>query len=303
MQHVIEAKHLRKQFGDFVAVDSISFHLLPGECLGLLGPNGAGKTSTVRMTYGFSPITSGTLRLFGLDIGTDWRAIKSRVGVCQQENNLDPDLTVIQNLQVFAGYFDIPRTRAQAKAEELLHFIALQQRRNDTVTTLSGGMMRRLVLARALINDPELLILDEPTTGLDPQSRHQVWERLEGLRADGLSILLTTHNMDEASHLCDRLIIIDHGEILVQGKPSSLVKEYAGRDVLEILNPSEELRAFVRSEPYTHDNLERRIIIYGQEGEQLFEKIGRRFCREDCIRRMAKLEDVFLRLTGRGLRE
>ena len=303
MQHVIEVQNLRKQFADFVAVDTISFHLLPGECLGLLGPNGAGKTSTVRMTYGFSPITSGTLRLFGLDIRTDWRAIKSRVGVCQQENNLDPDLTVIQNLQVFAKYFDIPTTRAQAKAEELLHFIALQQRRNDTVTTLSGGMMRRLVLARALINDPELLILDEPTTGLDPQSRHQVWERLEGLRANGLSILLTTHNMDEASHLCDRLIIIDHGKILVQGKPSSLVKEYAGRDVLEILNPSEELRTFVHSEPYMHDNLERRIIIYGQEGEQLFEKIGRRFCREDCIMRMATLEDVFLRLTGRELRE
>jgi lipooligosaccharide transport system ATP-binding protein len=303
LPHVIEAKHLTKQFNDLVAVDSISFHLLPGECLGLLGPNGAGKTSTVRMTYGFSPITSGTLRLFGLDIQTDWRAIKSRIGVCQQENNLDPDLTVIQNLQVFARYFDIPRTRAHAKAEELLHFIALQQRRNDTVTTLSGGMMRRLVLARALINDPELLILDEPTTGLDPQSRHQVWERLEGLRADGLSILLTTHNMDEASHLCDRLIIMDQGRILVQGKPSSLVREYAGRDVIEILNPSEELRAFVRSEEYTHDNLERRIILYGQEGEQLFERIGRRFCREDCIMRMATLEDVFLRLTGRGLRE
>jgi len=303
LRHVIEAERLTKQFGDFVAVDSISFHLLPGECLGLLGPNGAGKTSTVRMTYGFSPITTGRLHLFGLDIRTEWRAIKSRIGVCQQENNLDPDLTVIQNLEVFARYFDLSRTRVQAKADDLLHFIALQQRRDDPVTTLSGGMMRRLVLARALINDPELLILDEPTTGLDPQSRHQVWERLEGLRANGLSILLTTHNMDEASHLCDRLIIIDHGRILVQGRPSSLVTEYAGRDVIEVVNPSEELRAFVRSEPYMYDSLEHRIIIYGQEGEQLFEKIGRRFCREDCIMRMATLEDVFLRLTGRGLRE
>ena len=303
MYHVIEAKNLRKRYGDFSAVDDVSFHVLPGECLGLLGPNGAGKTSTVRMIYGFSPMTSGSLRLFGLDIRTDWRTIKSRIGVCQQDNNLDPDLTVIQNLRVFARYFDIPNDLAQAKAERLLDFIALQQRKNDTVTNLSGGMMRRLVLARALINDPELLILDEPTTGLDPQSRHQVWERLEELRANGLSILLTTHNMDEASHLCDRLIIMDHGKILVQGKPAWLVREYAGRDVIEVVNPSDELRAFVRSEQFTHDSLERRIIVYGQEGEQLFERIGRHFCREDCIMRMATLEDVFLRLTGRELRE
>jgi lipooligosaccharide transport system ATP-binding protein len=231
--HVIEAQNLRKEFSNLVAVDDLSFHLLPGECLGLLGPNGAGKTSTVRMIYGFSPMTGGDLRIFGLDIRKDWRIIKSRIGVCQQDNNLDPDLTVIQNLQVFARYFDIPKNLAQAKAEQLLHFIALQQRRNDTVTNLSGGMMRRLVLARALINDPELLILDEPTTGLDPQSRHQVWERLEDLRANGLSILLTTHNMDEASHICDRLIIMDHGKIMVQGKPSVLIKEYVGRDVID----------------------------------------------------------------------
>jgi lipooligosaccharide transport system ATP-binding protein len=303
LRHVIEAQNLRKQFGDFVAVDTISFHLLPGECLGLLGPNGAGKTSTVRMIYGFSPMTAGRLRVFGFDIGTDWRVIKARIGVCQQDNSLDPDLTVVQNLQVFARYFDIPRHVAETKADQLLQFIALQQRRNDTVTSLSGGMMRRLVLARALINDPELLILDEPTTGLDPQSRHQVWEKLEDLRAKGLSILLTTHNMDEASHLCDRLIIMDHGKILVQGKPSALVREYAGRDVVEVVNPSDELRALVRSLQYMHDDLGRRIIIYGQEGEQLFERIGRRFCREDCIMRMATLEDVFLRLTGRDLRE
>jgi lipooligosaccharide transport system ATP-binding protein len=255
------------------------------------------------MIYGFSPMTAGSLRVFGLDIRTDWRAIKSRIGVCQQENSLDPDLTVIQNLQVFARYFNIPSEPAQAKADQLLQFIALQQRRNDTVTSLSGGMMRRLVLARALINDPELLILDEPTTGLDPQSRHQVWERLADLRANGLSVLVTTHNMDEASHLCDRLIIMDHGRILVQGKPSALVREYAGRDVVEIVNPGDDLRALVRSEQFMHDDLGRRIIIYGQEGEQLFERIGRRFCREDCIMRMATLEDVFLRLTGRELRE
>ncbi len=302
-RRVIEARNLRKKFGDFAAVDGISFHLLSGECLGLLGPNGAGKTSTVRMIYGFSPMTGGKLEVFGLDIRTDWRAIKARIGVCQQENNLDPDLTVMQNLQVFARYFHIPKPQARLKAEQLLHFIALDQRRNDTVTSLSGGMMRRLVLARALINDPDLLILDEPTTGLDPQSRHQVWERLHELRANGLSILLTTHNMDEASHLCDRLIIMDHGKILVQGKPAWLIREYAGRDVIEVVNPSDELRSLVRAQQFMHDDLERRLIIYGQEGEQLFERIGRRFCREDCIMRMATLEDVFLRLTGRELRE
>lgn len=302
-QYIVEAENLKKVFGEFTAVDGISFHLLPGECLGLLGPNGAGKTSTIRMVHGASPITGGSLRVFGLDIKRDWRAIKSRIGVCHQENNLDPDLTVLQNLEVFAGYFNIPKKTATERACKLLRFIAMDHRLNDTVTSLSGGMMRRLVLARALINEPELVILDEPTTGLDPQSRHQVWGKLEQLRAEGLSVLLTTHYMDEATHLCDRLIIIDHGQILVQGRPSELIREYAGRDVIEVINPSEHLRHFVKSEQLMHDSLDRRLIIYGRENDLIFERIAKDVCVDNCIRRMATLEDVFLRLTGRDLRE
>ncbi len=301
--HIIEAKNLRKRFGDFVAVDDVSFDLFHGECLGLLGPNGAGKTTTIRMLYGFSPLTGGTLRIFGLDVNAGWRPIRFKIGVCQQDNNLDTDLTVIQNLQVFAGYFDIPKKTALERADQLLDFIALDHRRDYPVSSLSGGMMRRLVLARALINEPELLILDEPTTGLDPQSRHQVWEKLDELKSNGLSILLTTHNMDEATHLCNRLIIVDHGKILVAGKPDELIREYAGRDVLEVFDPTNEFREHVKSLGFMHDNLDHRIIIFGREGDQLFERIGAEHCSDRCIRRMATLEDVFLRLTGRELRE
>lgn len=303
IRHVVEATNLRKSFDGFVAVDGISFTLKQGDCLGLLGPNGAGKTSTIRMIYGFSPLTDGSLKIFGIDIRTGWRVIRSSIGVCQQENNLDPDLSVLENLQLYARYFDIPKRSATDKARSLLEFIGLEQRKHDKVTTLSGGMARRLILVRALINDPELLILDEPTTGLDPQSRHQIWERVEKLRSEGLSILLTTHNMDEASRLCNDLIIMDRGRIVVQGNPPQLIREYAGRFVLEVADPSDELRAFVHSRGYRHDLLDRRIIIYGREKDHLFEQIGGRFCNEDCMQRMASLEDVFLRLTGRDLRE
>lgn len=300
---IIEAKSLSKTFGTFVAVDGISFALKPGECLGLLGPNGAGKTSTIRMIYGFSPITAGSLYVFGIDVNGGWREIKSRIGVCQQENNLDPDLSVEMNLRIFARYFDIPRALARDRADQLLKFIALDHRRDEKVTNLSGGMMRRLVLARALINNPDLLILDEPTTGLDPQSRHQVWERLELLRANGLSILITTHYMDEAARLCDRLIIMDHGKILVEGEPAQLIREYAGDHVVEIVNPGEEVRELVASQGFMHDMLGHRIIVYGRENEYIFDAIGDQYCEQTCIKRLATLEDVFLRLTGRELRE
>jgi lipooligosaccharide transport system ATP-binding protein len=301
--YVVEAENLTKHFNHFTAVNGINFKILPGECFGILGPNGAGKTTTIRMVYGFSPMTDGTLKVFGLDICRHWRRIKASIGVCQQENSLDPDLTVLQNLEVFAHYFDIPRKVARERANELLAFFALEHRQGAQVSELSGGMMRRLVLARALINNPDLLILDEPTTGLDPQSRHQVWDRLEDLRKKGMSILLTTHYMEEASQLCDRLVIIDHGLILVEGKPEDLIAYHVGRDVIEINEPSQDLRSFVRSQDLEYEDLGHRLMIYCEDRGELYEKITRDFCREGCLMRMATLEDVFLKLTGRELRE
>jgi len=303
MQYVIQADNLTKIFGDSVAVNNVSLHLTTGECLGLLGPNGAGKTSTIKMIYALSPVTSGEISVFGMDIRTQWREIKARIGVCQQDNSLDPDLSVQQNLEIFGSYFKIPKKTVREKAQNLLEFFALDHRKDSKVTELSGGMMRRLVLARALINDPRLLILDEPTTGLDPQSRHQVWEKLEKLRMEGLSILLTTHYMEEASRLCDRLIIMDHGEILVQGKPTDLIKEHAGRSVIEVARPGNELRDFIRAQNLRHDDLGFRMLIYGQENDRIFDVIRELFCGENCSLRMSTLEDVFLRLTGRQLRE
>jgi lipooligosaccharide transport system ATP-binding protein len=301
--YIVEAKNLLKKFGDFVAVNQISFKVTSGECFGILGPNGAGKTTTIRMVYGFSPMSGGSLKVFGLDISRDWRQIKSRIGVCQQENSLDPDLTVLQNLEVFARYFDMPKKEAREKALELLSFIALDHRQNATVSELSGGLMRRLVLARALINHPDLLILDEPTTGLDPQSRHQMWDRLEELRGRGISILLTTHYMEEASELCDRLIIIDHGLILVEGKPLELIRQHVGQDVVEIDEPTRELRAFIQDRQLPYEDLGHRLIVYCGDRGELYQRITRDFCKGSCVMRMATLEDVFLKLTGRELRE
>jgi len=303
MTPIIEAKNLTKIFGDLTAVDNISFQVYPGECFGMLGPNGAGKTSTIRMIYSLSPMTSGTLDVFGLDVTRNARAIKSRLGVCHQDNNLDPDLTVKQNLEVFSRYFNMSDQAAQVQTESLLKFMALEHRKDARVTELSGGMMRRLVLARALLNAPELLILDEPTTGLDPQSRHQVWERLGELKAKGLTILISTHNMDEASRLCDRLIIMDHGSILVEGKPLELIRQYVGHDIIEVLEPNQMLRAFVQSRNMEHEDLGHRLIINTGDGNALFREISNAYCEEGCIMRMATLEDVFLKLTGRELRE
>ena len=300
---IIEVRDLRKSFGGIQAVDGISFQIRKGESFGILGPNGAGKTTTIRMVYGFSPKSSGTLRVFGLDIDTDWRTVRSRIGVCQQENNLDPDLSVRENLAVFARYFAVPKNEARKRAGELLAFVSLEHRQNDKVEELSGGMMRRLVMARALINQPELLILDEPTTGLDPQARHQVWQRLEDLKARGLTILITTHYMDEASRLCDRLVIVDHGRILVEGRPLELIHRYVGKEVVEVAFPSEELRRFIRSKELEHEDLGNRLIVYVRDGQDIYHQISRHYCREGCHLRLASLEDVFLKLTGRDLRE
>lgn len=300
---IIEVQHLHKRFNGFVAVDSISFSVEKGEFFGLLGPNGAGKTTTIRMLYGFLPPSQGSIRIFGMDITQDWRKIKARIGVCQQDNTLDPDLTVAQNLHVFAGYFSIPKKEASSRGKELLDFFALSHKKNAKVMELSGGMARRLILARALINQPDLLILDEPTTGLDPQSKHQVWEKLETLKDQGLTVLITTHNMDEASRLCDRLIIIDHGNILVEGSPQELIIRYAGKNVVEVEGPDQELRNYVSANHIEHDDLGRRMVLYSPEGSDLNHTVRDRFCTEKCIYRNSTLEDVFLRLTGRELRE
>ncbi|MGA1868324.1 MAG: ABC transporter ATP-binding protein [bacterium] len=303
MDNIIRAEDLRKEFSTLVAVDGISFQVRRGECFGILGPNGAGKTSIIRMIYGFSPMTAGRLFIFGKDIRHHAALIKARLGVCQQENSLDPDLTVKENLEVFASYFNIPKGIARQRAVKLLHFNALEHRAKAKVGELSGGIMRRLVLARALINEPELLILDEPTTGLDPQARHQIWERLERLKSQGMTILLTTHYMDEASRLCDRLIIIDHGKILVEGRPTHLIQEHVGHNVLEIGNPSPQILQFLKEHEVPYENLGHRLIIHDHSHKGLFHAFSTRHENETWSQRMATLEDVFLKLTGRQLRE
>ncbi len=302
-QPVIAVRNLKKSFGSFAAVNDISFRVEQGTCFGILGPNGAGKTSTIRIIYGFSPITSGDIFVFGLDIKKQYRKIKARIGVCQQDNTLDPDLTVMQNFEVFARYFNLGKKTAVERAFTLLKFFALEQRRGARVTELSGGMVRRLVIARALINQPELLILDEPTTGLDPQSRHQVWERLESLKKQGMTILLTTHYMDEAARLCDDLVIMDHGKILAQGSPQLLISEYTGENIIEVAEPDDHLRAFVCEKKARQEDLGHRLIIYAENGHDLYREICCRFTHKSCILRSATLEDVFLKLTGRELRE
>jgi lipooligosaccharide transport system ATP-binding protein len=303
MSSIIEVQHLAKKFQNVTAVDGISFTVSRGEFFGLLGPNGAGKTTTIRMLYGFSPPTRGVIRIFGMEIRTDWRKIKGRIGVCQQDNTLDPDLTVEQNLLVFASYFSISSKEAKSRAGELLEFFALSGRRNAKVMDLSGGMIRRLILARALINRPDLLILDEPTTGLDPQSRHQVWDRLEKLKISGLSVVLTTHYMEEASRLCDRLVIVDHGRILVQGSPDDLIQEHVGHNVIEIVGPDQALRNFLKDHRAPHDDLGQRIILYTPDGPEFITAVRENFCHQQCTFRNGTLEDVFLRLTGRDLRD
>jgi len=303
MRNIIDVQNLVKRYNGFTAVDDLSFEVPPGEFFGLLGPNGAGKTTTIRTLYGFSPITDGRVMVFGRDIRRDWRAIKARIGVCQQDNTLDPDLSVEQNLLIFAGYFSIPVDEARRQAEELLDFFALTHKKNAKVMELSGGMARRLILARALINQPDLLILDEPTTGLDPQSRHQVWEKLDSLKERGLTVLMTTHYMEEAAQLCDRLVIVDHGKVLVNGTPAELIARHAGGSVIEIEGPDQALKDYIARHEVACDDLGRKLIIYTTEESELNAIIRERFCAARCTFRSSTLEDVFLRLTGRELRE
>ena len=301
MTFVIEGTDIKKNYGTFTAVDGVSFQVRPGECYGLLGPNGAGKTSIIRMMYGFSPLSSGRMLLFGRDIEKDWRVIRSRIGVCQQGNTLDPDLSVEENLVVFAGYFSMPAARARARTAELMQLFALEKKRKAKVVELSGGLARRLMVARSLINEPELLILDEPTTGLDPQSRHLLWEKLMALRKSGVTLFLTTHYMEEASYLCDRLMIIDRGKIIAEDSPQSLIKRSVEDSVIEIEGVNEDLRQYLVKGRISHDVLDQRIIVYARNS--VGEYIRKNFCTEKCTFRAPTLEDVFLRLTGRELRE
>jgi lipooligosaccharide transport system ATP-binding protein len=301
MTFVVEATDIKKNYGAFTAVDGVSFQVRPGECYGLLGPNGAGKTSIIRMMYGFSPLSSGRMLLFGQDIERDWREIRSRIGVCQQGNTLDPDLSVEENLVVFAGYFSMSAPRARARTAELMQLFALEKKRKAKVVELSGGLARRLMVARSLINEPELLILDEPTTGLDPQSRHLLWEKLAALRRSGVTLFLTTHYMEEAAHLCDRLMIIDRGKILAEDSPQSLIEHHVEDSVIEIEGINEDLRHYLVKGRISHDVFDQRIIVYARSS--VGEYIRKNFCMEKCTFRAPTLEDVFLRLTGRELRE
>lgn len=303
MARVIEARGLRKRYGSFTAVDGVDFYIRSGECFGFLGPNGAGKTTTVKMIHCTSPISAGELRVFGQNVREHPREIKARVGVCSQDNNLDPDFTVRKNLTVFARYFGIPARLAEERASSLLSFMGLSDRQNSRIKDLSGGLMRRLVIARALVNEPALLILDEPTTGLDPQSRHQVWERVRMLKRQGKTILLTTHYMDEAQILCDRLVIMDYGKILVNGPPAELVQNHLSKEVVEVWGYGPELVEHARGSGWTFETHMDRLFVYTDAAEQVFTEIAAKHASDRCTIRTAGLEDLFLKLTGRELRE
>lgn len=299
---VIEARGLEKRFGSVVAVNRIDFNVLEGEVFGFLGPNGAGKTSTMRMIQCASPVTSGTLRVFGLDARVHEREIRERMGIVPQESNLDPDLTVLENLLVYASYFDITQKKARQKAEELLAYIQLSEKANARIEQLSGGMKRRLLLARALINDPSLLMLDEPTTGLDPQARHLIWEKLQELASEGRTIVLTTHYMEEAARLCDRLVIMDQGSILVEGSPSVLVSTYAGTHVVEV-ERSQAVISCLDRHSIEYETAGGYIQIFSEEAQSVISHLLKECPDAEVISRPSTLEDVFLRLTGRRLRE
>ncbi|MCH7718506.1 MAG: ABC transporter ATP-binding protein [Chloroflexi bacterium] len=307
MPDIIYARGLLKRFGDLVAVDGIDFSVAEGECYGMLGPNGAGKTSTIRMITCVSPLTGGELFVNGMDVRTEGRRIKAKLGVVSQEENLDPDLTVQQNLTVYARYYDIPAAEARRRADELLELFQLEDRRGEIVENLSGGMKRRLIVARALINQPRILVLDEPTTGLDPQARHLVWQKLRYLQSQGITMLVTTHYMEEAAHICNRLMVMHRGRILAEGPPKELIQRHVGRQVLELsLNDGRRqaaLDVLRRREDLRLEDVENVLYVYGQaqEWEPLLEELA--LADEEVRLREATLEDVFLQLTGRGLEE
>ena len=304
---VIEAVDLVKTYQTTNAVDGISFQVAPGESFGLLGPNGAGKSTTMRMVGAVSTRTSGSLSILGMDPNENGPEIRSQLGVVPQNDNLDTELRVRENLLVYGRYFGIPRATVAKRADELLEFAQLADRAKAKVDDLSGGMKRRLTIARALVNEPRILLLDEPTTGLDPQARHILWDRLFRLKEQGTTLLLTTHYMDEAEQLCDRLVVVDKGKIMAEGSPASLIKEYSTREVVELRFGSEKNQHAAKTLEGVGERIEvlpDRVLIYAQDGEAaLAEAIHRKLEPITSLVRRSSLEDVFLRLTGRSLIE
>jgi lipooligosaccharide transport system ATP-binding protein len=306
-QPLIHARGLVKRFGELVAVDAIDFDLRRGEAFGFLGPNGAGKTSTMRMIGCVSPVTDGTLRVFGLDPMRDGVKIRSRLGVVPQLDTLDMELTVRENIIIYGRYFGIPRRALGERADELLDFVQLTERASDKVEPLSGGMKRRLTIARSLVNDPEVMLLDEPTTGLDPQARHVVWDRLYRLKQSGVTILLNTHYMDEAEQLCDRLVVMDRGKIVAEGSPKELIEQYSTREVVELRfgdSRPDDFSYWTNGRVERVESLADRVLLYTDDGDAAAHQLHERgLVPESVLVRRSTLEDVFLHLTGRSLIE
>jgi lipooligosaccharide transport system ATP-binding protein len=300
-------KNLVKQFGDFTAVNGINFSVKQGESFGLLGPNGAGKSSTMRIIGATSQRTSGEVLILGKDPEQAGPQIRAHLGVVPQQDNLDEELTCAENLYIYGRYFGLPKTIIKNKLDELLEFAQLLDKKNSKVKSLSGGMKRRLTIARALVSDPDILMLDEPTTGLDPQARHILWDRLFRLKEKGVTLLITTHHMDEAEQLCDRLMVMDKGEIMAEGSPTELIKKYSTKEVLEVRFGSERNSQMVEQLQSFAERLEElpdRLLLYTESGEDLLAKIvAANIHPNTSLVRRSSLEDVFLRLTGRSLIE
>jgi lipooligosaccharide transport system ATP-binding protein len=304
---MVTARGLTKRFDSFLAVDGIDFDIGQGESYGLLGPNGAGKTSTMRMIACMSPVSGGTLRVLGLDPATDGARIRGRIGLVPQEDTLDLELTVLDNLMIYGRYFDLPKKVIRQRAEGLLEFSQLADRAHDKVEPLSGGMKRRLTIARALVSEPELLILDEPTTGLDPQARHLLWDRLYRLKLQGVTLVVTTHYMDEAEQLCDRLAVMDRGRFAAEDTPAALIGRYSTREVVELrFGPGEhdDVAAKLDGLVERFEVLPDRLLLHTDDGDSVLDQVHHRGLRPDAsLVRRSTLEDVFLRLTGRSLVE
>ena len=304
-ESTLVARGLKKSYANFEAVKGVDFEVYRGECFGFLGPNGAGKTTTMKMIYGAAVPTGGELRVAGLDVRRHEREVKRRIGVVPQENNLDEDLKVKENLLVYGRYFDLPRKLVRQRAEELLEFVQLSERAGAKVEHLSGGMKRRLLIARALINDPDLVVLDEPTTGLDPQARHLVWDKLRELTSKGKTLILTTHYMDEAAQLCDRVCIMEGGRFIAEGAPRSLIEKHVSPEVLELRAEPDALEKLVPLVEGVSDGTDRlggALLVHTSDSDAVTRKIKESgVAVENTLHRRATLEDVFLKLTGRSL--